>query len=168
MNKKFLLVVLTGVIILTSCSRTKPLLRQERYSAVRHELNYLGKKKEGSIKFKSGKVLRAAMISVSGDSLYYQPVHSTAVKKVSLREIESIYFKDRYVGTFDGALLGFLGGLLGGCLYVDTDSDMAGFAIAGISAGGLAAGAVIGALIGSKIEYKVSSEKRTVHAQPAF
>jgi len=150
------------IFLFHSCSRTRPLLQHPEHSESIAELNYLGKTKESSLKFKSGKIVRAATIEVTNDSLKYKPLHSDTIQYVRLKEISSISFKDHYVSLFDGALFGFIGGLAGGYLYVDRDSDMAGLALAGSAAGGMVVGALVGGLIGSKIEYKIDFPQKTV------
>jgi len=161
-NSYLLLIILLIILILSSCSRTKPLMQHHERSKSMVELNYLGKNKESYIRFNSGKIVHATTIEVTEDSLKYKPINSDDIKKISLKEIKSIHFKDHYVSIFDGSLFGFIGGLISGFLYVDRDSDMSGLAIAGISAGGTIIGAIIGGLIGSKIEYKINSNKKYI------
>ena len=156
---KFLLLI----FLLSACTRNKFLLRQNVDSRAINELNYLGKTKEGSLKFNSGKIIRVKKLKVlPNDSLQYKPANSENIRMVGLSEIRNIDFKDHWVGIFDGSLFGFLGGIVGGCLYVDKDNDMAGYLVAAAGAGGLLTGAIIGGIIGSKIKYRIKSKTKRI------
>ena len=151
------------IFLLSACTRNKFLVRQNADAPALSAVNYLGNTKDGYLKFKSGKIIRVQKLRVlSGDSLQYKPANSENIRIFGLSDIRAIEFTDHLVGIWDGALFGFLGGVVGGCLYVDKDNDMAGYLVAAAGAGGVLTGAILGGIMGSKIEYRIKSKTKRI------
>ena len=148
------------LLIISSCSRTSTLLNHQQNPDDIKEFNYLGNNRDGYIALLSGKTIHAENIRLSEDTLYYNPVSIDSLKYAITDQIKYVYFMDHLVSTFDGFLFGFLGGAIGGRLYVDKGSEMEGLAILGIAAGGAAVGSVAGAIKGSKLKYQFQKDKK--------
>ncbi len=155
--KSLITIIFIGFILL-ACSRTTHLRPHEPDSDAYKKFNYLGKNRSGIIKLQDNKTIHAKTLELENDILKFSS-QSDSVNHINTDQIKSVYFKDHFVGGFDGFLFGFMGGGLVGLSTVDKDVEGAGWAILGYGALGSAIGAIVGGIKGSKLIYYFESKK---------
>ena len=136
-----------------SCTRTTHLINHQEDSKTFNEFNYLGKQRNAYIELENKNLIRAKSFELENDTVIYI-TQTDSVKYLNTKQIRSIYFKDHFVGTFDGMFFGFLSGLTTGALFINPDVEMAHISVLLVGLGGSAIGAVGGSIKGSKLKYK--------------
>jgi len=161
MNLSKFLVIITGALLIMSCTRTASLISHKPNSENVKRFNYLGKHRKGRMELKSGEIIYTENIKLVGDSLRYFPVNGDSVKYVKSGQVDHAYFKDHLIGTVTGALVGLLSGGLTGALVgrVEKTTEGRGWIIVGGGLTGSAVGTITGAIMGSKLKYKFQSDK---------
>jgi hypothetical protein len=143
LNKLFLIVLL----IFFSCGNTTKLKRENPYQEYINKINYLGRHRTGSIILVNEKRFKADKIEIINDSLVCIRPETQIENSYSIREVEKISFKDRFVGSVYGLLIGCSVGL-----------SLAGgstepFPVQNVLIIGGLAGAIPGYLIGSDLNF---------------
>jgi hypothetical protein len=154
LRKKVFVLLLIMLTLFLSCTRTLTLAHVETYSKRTAELNYLGRNRQSYIKLISKEIFPARKINLQGGWLHYIQADSDTVRKISADKIRYIYFKDHFLGIFDGMICGLLGGAAFGFIHMDPNAEMASLGVVILAGTGAVLGIIPGGIIGTKLKFE--------------
>lgn len=134
-------------IVIISCGHTTKIKRDNPYSRYVDRINYLGRHRTGVVALHNNEWFKAEKIRVSNDSLICFIPETQIRRYCNLDKVKSISFKDRFISSVYGCLIGCVIGL--GLAGGSTEP----FPVQNVLIVGGLAGAIPGYLIGSNLNF---------------
>jgi hypothetical protein len=141
---KFLLIT---IIILTSCANTTKTKREKPHPDFLAKVNYFGDNRTGTVTLINNERFKANKIRITNDSLICINSETQTRNSFSIYEVKKVSFKDRFVSSVYGCLIGCSIGL--GLAGGSTEP----FPVQNVLIIGSLAGAIPGYLIGSDLNF---------------